>query len=292
MKKSLLDLVEERTVFFDGAMGTMLMARGLESGGIPEQLNADHPERVQEIHRLYYEAGADVVHTNTFGGSPIKLAGLGAGERMADLNARGARIAREVCPEGKFVAGDIGPTGKMMAPLGDVTSEQLEEAFESQAEALLSGGADFISIETMFSLEEALSAVEGARRAGAPLVVAAVTFQKTPKGYFTVMGDTPEKSVSEFEAAGVDVIATNCTLGSGDMIELTSKLRGLTQKPILVQPNAGKPFSREGRTFYEQTPEEFARDCVEIRKAGADMIGGCCGTDDRFIREIVAAVKK
>jgi 5-methyltetrahydrofolate--homocysteine methyltransferase len=290
MKEALLDLAQRRPVIFDGAMGTMLMASGLAAGEVPERLNVDRPEEVMDIHRRYYEAGADVVHTNTFGANPVKLADRGCADQAARLNLEAARIAREVCPEGGYVAGDIGPTGKMMAPLGEVTREQMEEAFQAQAEALLEGGVDLISVETMFSLDEALAAVSGARKAGAGLVVAATTYQRTPRGFFTVMGEAPDRCASAFEEAGVDVIATNCTLGSNDMIELTRELRASTGKPLLVQPNAGKPVTRKGMTRYEQSPESFSRDARAIVEAGAAMVGGCCGTDDRFIRALREAL--
>lgn len=290
MKETILDLARKRPVIFDGAMGTMLMASGLAAGEVPERLNADRPAEVMEIHRRYYEAGSDVVHTNTFGGNPIKLADRGCADQAARLNREAARIAREVCPEGRFVAGDIGPTGKMMAPLGDVTRERMEDAFRAQAEALLEGGVDLISVETMFSLDEALAAVAGARKAGAGLVAAATTFQRTKRGFFTVMGESPARCASAFEEAGVDVIATNCTLGSEEMIELTRELRASTGSPLLVQPNAGKPVTRKGVTRYEQSPEAFARDGLAIVEAGAGMVGGCCGTDDRFIRALAEAV--
>jgi 5-methyltetrahydrofolate--homocysteine methyltransferase len=290
MTGTILDLSALRAVILDGAMGTMLMASGLAAGEVPERLNVDRPGQVMEIHRRYFEAGADAVHTNTFGGNPIKLGDLGCGDQTALLNREGARIAREVCPEGKFVAGDIGPTGKMMAPLGEVTQGQMEEAFQAQAEALLEGGADLISIETMFSLEEALAAVAGARKAGASLIVAATTFQRTKNGFFTMMGEAPAQCVQAFERAGVDVVATNCTLGSRDMIDLTAELCASATRPLLVQPNAGKPVTRQGETRYEQTPEDFARDGLAIRRAGASLLGGCCGTDDRFIRALAEAL--
>jgi 5-methyltetrahydrofolate--homocysteine methyltransferase len=288
--RTILQLAETRTVIFDGAMGTMLMATGLQAGQVPERLNIDHPERIMDIHRLYYEAGADAVHTNTFGGNPVKLAERGAAGQVELLNREGARIASLVRPPGKFVAGDMGPTGKMMAPLGDVTRDRMEEAFRVQAAALLEGGADFISIETMFSLDEALAAVAGARKAGAGIVVAATTYQMTKRGFFTVMGESPARCAAAFRDAGADVIAANCTLGSAEMIDLTRELRAASDAPILIQPNAGKPVTRKGETRYLQEPEEFGRDCLEIAGAGASMVGGCCGTDERFIRETVRAV--
>ena len=284
---SILDLAKKKTVIFDGAMGTMLMAAGLKAGETPELWNIEKPSLVTEIHRKYYEAGSDVVHTNTFGGNAIKLADRGLSDRMEAINVEAAKLAREACPAGKFVAGDVGPTGKLIKPLGDLVIEEAEEAFFRQAQALLKGGVDLISIETMFSLEEALAGLRAAKRLGEAPVITALTFNRTKKGFFTMMGEGVNQAVSAFEGAGADVIATNCSLGSRDMIDLTKELRAATRKPILVQPNAGKPVTQKGVTSYQQTPAEFAKDGMEIKNSGADMIGGCCGTSPEFIRALV-----
>jgi len=201
-----------------------------------------------------------------------------------------ARLAREACPAGKFVAGDIGPTGKLLKPLGDLVIEEAEEAFFRQAQALVKGGVDVVSIETMFSLQEALAALRAAKKLGDVTVIASLTFNRTKKGFFTMMGEGVKQAVSAFEEAGADVIASNCSLGSRDMIDLTKELRAATRRPVLVQPNAGKPETQMGVTFYRQTPAEFAQDSKEIRNSGADMIGGCCGTNPEFIRSLVHAL--
>jgi len=283
---AILELAKKKTVIFDGGMGTMLMAAGLKAGESPELWNIEKPSLVTDIHRKYYEAGSDVVHTNTFGGNTIKLGERGLADKMETINVEAARLAREACPAGKFVAGDIGPTGKLLKPLGDLVLEEAEEGFFRQAQALLKGGVDLISIETMFSLEEALAALRAAKRLGDVLVIAALTFNRTKKGFFTMMGEGVKQAVSAFEAAGADVIASNCSLGSRDMIDLTKELRAATRKPILIQPNAGKPVTQKGVTSYQQTPAEFARDGKEIKDSGADMIGGCCGTNPEFIRAL------
>ena len=287
---AILELAKKRTVIFDGGMGTMLMAAGLKAGESPELWNLEKPSLVADIHRKYYEAGSDVVHTNTFGGNPIKLADRGLSDRMERINGEAAKLAREACPAGKFVAGDIGPTGKLLKPLGDLVPEEAEDGFFKQAQALVKGGVDLISIETMFSLEEALAALRAAKRLGDVLTIAALTFNRTKKGFFTMMGEGVKQAVSDFEAAGADVIASNCSLGSRDMIDLTKELRAATRKPILIQPNAGKPVTQKGVTTYQQTPAEFAQDGKEIRHSGADMIGGCCGTHPEFIRALAQAL--
>jgi len=287
---AILELAKKKTVIFDGAMGTMLMAAGLKAGESPELWNIEKPALVVDIHRTYFEAGSDVVHTNTFGGNAIKLADLGLSDKMEIINGQAAKLAREACPAGKFVAGDVGPTGKLIKPLGDLVLQEAEEAFFRQARALLQGGVDLISIETMFSLEEALAALRAAKRLGNVLVIAGLTFNRTKKGFFTMMGEGANQAVEAFELAGADVIATNCSLGSGDMIDLTKELRRATRKPLLIQPNAGKPVTQKGVTSYQQTSAEFAQDGKEIRNAGAEMIGGCCGTNPDFIRALVQAL--
>jgi 5-methyltetrahydrofolate--homocysteine methyltransferase len=287
---AILELLKEKTVIFDGAMGTMLMAAGLKAGESPELWNIEKPSLVTDIHRKYYEAGSDVVHTNTFGGNAVKLADNGLSDKMEIINGEAAKLARDACPDGKFVAGDIGPTGKLLKPLGDLVIEEAEEAFFRQAQALVKGGVDLISIETMFSLDEALAALRATKRLGNVLVIAALTFNRTKKGFFTIMGEGVNQAVSAFERAGADVIATNCSLGSRDMIDLTKELRAATRKPILIQPNAGKPVTQEGITSYQQTAAEFAQDGKEIKNAGADMIGGCCGTNPEFIRALARSL--
>jgi 5-methyltetrahydrofolate--homocysteine methyltransferase len=286
----ILDLAKKRTVLFDGAMGTMLMAAGLKAGGIPEALNLENPTLVTDIHRKYYEAGSDVVHTNTFGGNVVKLADKGLSGKMEMINVEAATLARQACPTGKFVAGDMGPTGKLLKPVGELSIEEAEEAFFRQAQALLKGGVNLISIETMFSLQEALAALRATKRCGDVLVFVSLTFNRTKKGFFTMMGEGVTQAASAFEESGADGIAANCSLGSKDMIDLTRELRAATRNPILIQPNAGKPVTQKGVTSYQQTPAEFAQDGKEIRNSGADMIGGCCGTTPEFIRALAQAL--
>jgi len=290
MGHPLLERGKEKIILFDGAMGTMLLSAGLSQGKSPEAWNLERPSLIAEIHRRYFEAGSDVVHTNTFGGNPLKLVNQGLADQMELINVEAVRIARNVCPAGKFVAGDMGPTGKLLKPFGDGTPEALEECFREQARALVKGGVDFISIETIFSLQEALAAVRGAKAIGNVLVIVSMTYNRTKKGFFTIMGENVEQCVAALEQEGADVIGSNCTLGSRDMIDLTKEIRAATKKPILIQPNAGKPVTRKGVTTYEQQPAEFARDGKQIKEAGAEMIGGCCGTNADFISELARAL--
>ena len=289
MQKPLLEKAKEKTIIFDGAMGTLIMAAGIESVKSPILLNMEKPDLVTDIHKQYYAAGADVVLTNTFSGNPLKLEAEGIDVQMEVLNRQAAELAKQACPEGKFVAGDIGPSGKTLPPIGDSSPEEMQDAFYRQAKVLIESGVDLILIETMYSLEEALAAVHAARKASDILLIASMTYNNTEMGYYTIMGETVDQCASTLAEAGAD-IGANCTLGSSDMIELTKELRAATDKPILIQPNAGKPVTEEDVTYYQQTPSEFALDLKQIKEAGADMVGGCCGTNPEFIQNMIAAL--
>jgi methionine synthase I (cobalamin-dependent) len=290
MQKPLLEKVKEKTIIFDGAMGTLIMAAGIESIKSPMLLNVERPELVVDIHKQYFAAGADVVLTNTFSGNPLKLEAEGIDTQMEVLNREAAKLAKQACPAGKFVAGDIGPSGKTLPPIGDSSPEEMQAAFYLQAKVLIESGVDLILIETMYSLEEAIAAVHAVRKASDILLIASMTFNNTEMGYYTIMGETVDQCASTLAEAGADIIGANCTLGSSEMIELTKELRAATDKPILIQPNAGKPVADGDRTYYEQTPAEYALDLKEIKEAGADMVGGCCGTNPEFIQTMTAAV--
>ena len=285
-----LEKLKEKTIIFDGAIGTMLMATGHASSKSPVLLNLEQPDLVADIHKQYYDAGSDVVITNTFGGNPLKLAADRVEELLEPLNREGVRLTKTACPDGKFVAGDMGPSGKMLKPLGDVALEDMQENFFLQAKVLIDAGVDLITIETMYSLEEAVAAVQGVRTAGDILLLASITFTQTKNGFFTMMGENIAQCTSSLEDVGADMIGANCTLNSQDIIELTKELRASTDKPILIQPNAGQPLVRKGVTYYEQSLSEFAADAMKIKAAGADMIGGCCGTTPEFIRAVAVAL--
>ncbi len=290
MHRSLLEKAKEHTIFFDGAMGTLIMSAGIESIKSPILLNVEKPDLMVDFHKQYYAAGADVVLTNTFSGNPLKLEAEGIEVQMEVLNRQAATLAKAACPEGKFVAGDIGPSGKTLPPVGDSSPEEMQDAFYRQAKVLIEGGVDLMLIETMYSLDEAVAAVHAVRKESDILLAASMTFNLTEMGYYTIMGETIDQCASTLSEAGADIIGANCTLGSPDMIELTKELRSATDKPILIQPNAGKPVTDEDVTYYQQTPSEFASDLRQIKEAGADMVGGCCGTNPEFIESMIAAI--
>jgi 5-methyltetrahydrofolate--homocysteine methyltransferase len=284
----ILDLAKTRTVLLDGGLGTELMKRGLTQGQIPELWNVEHPEAVQSVHRDYFEAGADAVSTNSFGASRLKLEGLGLAERCRELNRAAAANAAAVRPAGRFVAGSMGPTGKFLKPQGEYTEGQIEESFAEQAAGLAEGGADFLILETFFDLREALCGVWGAKK-GAPQlpVFATLTYSRTKRGFFTLMGDGLAAAMAALEKNGASAVGANCTLASGAMIELAAELRRATALPTIVQPNAGQPeMDADGCTVYAQTPDQFAEDMVQIAAAGINFVGGCCGTNPSFIRRL------
>jgi len=300
MPLPLLTLLKSRTLVCDGAMGSMLLARGLKSGECPETWNLARQADVQAIHRAYLEAGADIILTNTFGGNRFTLKGHGLDSRAADLNRAGAQFARTLAQDlagtlGRdlFVLGDIGPTGRFMAPLGMDTFEDFLAVFKEQAAALAEGGVDGLVIETMTSVEEVEAAVKAARATTQLPVVASMTFQQDADGknYHTIMGVDVRTMVKRLCDAGADILGTNCGQGIEQMIGVVRQMRAATDLPILVEPNAGLPRLSQGRTVYAQTPEEMVRSLDALLDAGANIVGGCCGTTPAHIRLIAERVR-
>ncbi len=290
MSAAILELARSRTVLLDGGMGTELMKRGLPQGLCPELWNVENPAAVRDMHASYFAAGSDAVTTNSFGGHPLKLEAFGLRPRTAELNAAAAANVAAARPAGRFVAGSLGPTGQLLKPDGEHTEAEFESGFAEQAAALAAGGADVLIVETMFDLREALTAVRGAlaASAGRP-VFATMTFTKTRRGFFTMMGDPLAASMAALERAGASAVGANCTLTSADMIGLAGELRAATDLPLIIQPNAGRPgVDGQGGLAYAQTAAEFAADMKAIADAGVGFLGGCCGTTPDSIRGLAA----
>lgn len=284
-----LETIRRRVVLFDGGMGSMLIAAGLRDGEAPDGWAVSRPDDVLAVHEAYLDAGAEVIQTNTFGASGIKLGRSDASRRLdaGEVNERAAGLARRAVDgrgDGRFVAGDIGPTGVFFPPVGDLTEAAALATFREQAAALERGGVDLFLVETMYDVREALSALRAVREVSGKPVVVEVTFERKPRGFFTLVGDTPERAAELLGEA--DVLGANCTLDSTGMIELVPVMRALTDRPLLFQPNAGSPEVEHGRPVYRQSPASFADDILEIVRRGANAVGGCCGTDPRFIREM------
>ncbi len=287
MRYSILDLLAaKRPILFDGGLGTEIIRRCPPPEHGSEVLNLEAPSVLREIHADYFAAGSDVVSTNSFGGSRIKLSGFGLGEKAAELNLAAAKLAVAVRPEGKLVAGSIGPTGAFLEPLGEYTEEMFTAAFLEQALALAEGGVDLFVLETQYDVREALCALKAARKAapGLPVIVT-MTFKRTPRGYYTFMGEEAAACVKALEAAGVDGLGANCTLVGKDMADLVGLVRPLTKLPLLFQPNAGQPVvGADGKAGYDGDADCFAEGLKAMVSAGADMVGGCCGTGPEHIR--------
>lgn len=240
----------------------------------------------------YFDAGSDVVLTNSFGGNRIKLASHGLGDKCHELNLAAARLAAEIKPKDKFVAGSMGPTGKFLKPHGEFTEEEFESAYAVQAKALADGGVDFILIETQYDLKEALCALRGARRSSHLPIFVTMTFNRNPRGYFTIMGDSVLQCLEELEAQDVPAVGTNCTLDSSDMVDLIKIMREATPLPLIAQANAGQPsISSEGEVTYSQDVEDYVRFIPQMTKNGARIIGGCCGTNPDYIKRMAELIR-
>ena len=291
-KPAILDLIRKRIVVLDGGMGSFLIDKGLPPGTPPEDWNVSNPKEVQEIHRSYYDAGSDIVFTNTFGGSMLKLMAHKHGSSIEEFNKKAVELVREICPEQGYVAGDIGPSSAFLPPVGKATEEDFYNNFLEQARYLSEAGVDLFIVETMVDIKEAEAAVKAIREISTLPILASMTYKKTKRGYFTIMGNPVELCVKVLEEVGADIIGANCTLGSDEMVDLIPLLRKETNLPISVKPNAGQPQLIDGKTIYNATPQDFARDISAMIESGANVVGGCCGSTPEFIKEIAEKVKR
>jgi len=277
----------------DGAMGTLLMQRGLKPGECPERWNLDRPEILVDIARLYADAGADIVETNTFGGSPLKLAQYDLDFRTEEINVRAVRAAREGVDDRVLVAASCGPTGRMLKPYGDVDSEEVYAAFERQLRTVIAEGVDAVCIETMTDLTEATLAIRAARSLSSTTpVLATMTFDSTPRGFFTVMGVTIEQAVEGLLEAGADVVGSNCGNGIDNMVRIAEEFRKHTSCPLIIQSNAGLPRIENGLAVYTETPDFMAERADRMLDLGVNIVGGCCGTTPAHITAIRRVVNK
>jgi len=281
-------LRERKLLISDGAWGTTLAARGLAVGDAPEHWNLERPDEVRAVAAAYVEAGADIVLTNTFGGSRFKLAPAGLEGEVARINRRGAELSREAAGDRALVFASIGPTGLFLAPLGTISEQEMIDGFAEQVTALVEGGADGIVIETMTDLGEAKAALRAAKENADLPVVVSMTFDKGQRGFATMMGVRPEQAAVELDAAGADVVGTNCGAGIEAIVEVVRLLRPATRRPIWAKPNAGLPELVAGRTVFRETPEHMVSFLPALAEAGAQHIGGCCGTTPDHIRLFAA----
>jgi 5-methyltetrahydrofolate--homocysteine methyltransferase len=284
-------------LLFDGGYGTMLFAAGLANGACPEAWNDTHPDVVRGIHAGYFAAGSDIVETNTFGGTRLKLKEYAIGDRTRELNEKGARLARAAAPAERFVAGSIGPTSCVPAEFGVgdniATDDEYYESFREQAEALAEGGVDLFAVETMMFPQEAAAAIR-ACKAVADLPVMATMFFQYEEAHDrdrTMWGESPAEVVKGLLAAGADVVGMNCGRGPDRAIAIIREMRAMTDAPLVAYPNAGLPIIKGDAVEYELGPQAMAREYPALLEAGCNIVGACCGSSPEHIRRIAEVVR-
>ncbi len=291
MPEALSVLLSKGPIICDGAMGTLLQSSGkLEAGGVPEELNLTHPDVVRNAHLAYIQAGSQIIETNSFGGSRIRLAKSGMGEKFIAVNETAAHLAREAAGSTTLVAGSMGPLGEMLDPWGSISFTQARDAFAEQAKALADGGVDLFIIETMFDLEEMRAAIEGVRSVSALPVITTMTFDQ---GGRTMMGIRPETAANALLGMGADLIGTNCGRGPAETeTALRAMIAACPDATFIVQPNAGVPRLVDGAAKFDATPEDMARYARSYAGLGASIIGGCCGSTPDHIRAVAQALRR
>jgi 5-methyltetrahydrofolate--homocysteine methyltransferase len=286
--KDFLDRIRSGEIIVaDGAMGTMCFEAGLKAGDCPELLNIENPQLIEDITRSYVEAGSEIVQTNTFGGTALKLAPYGLQMRSAEINEAAVKIAHRAVGDGAYISGSCGPSGKILQPYGDTEPEIIYASFREQIGALIEAGVDIITVETMIDLEEAKLAIKAARQISATIpVMATMTFDSTPNGFFTIMGVSIEDAAAGLKEAGADIIGSNCGNGIRDMVKIASEFSRVSDMPLIIQSNAGMPEVEDGRTVYKETPEMMAGHAKGLLELPVSVIGGCCGTTPEHIRAL------
>lgn len=291
VKKIAEQVAEGRTLVSDGGWGTSLQKRGLTTSECPELWCLERREDVLGVARGYVEAGADMIQTNSFGGSSLKLERFGLGDRAREINEAAARISREAAGPDRHVIASVGPSGVILM-MGEVSEEKLYESFAEQIKALEAGGADAVCIETMSALDEALCAIRAAKENTDLEIISTFTFEKTVQGeYRTMMGLSPAEAAPAVVDAGASVIGSNCGNGMENMVEIVARMRTVCpDTPILVHANAGMPQQRDGEVVYPETPAVTASFVPRLIEAGANIIGGCCGTTSEHVAALAKAV--
>ncbi len=293
MNDSFLGKLERQILVMSGAMGTVLHRSGATLGGCISQWIVDHPEVYRELVQEYFQAGADIVASTTFTLNRVALAKFGLAEKVEDLNRGVVRIIREIQPAGTFIAGNLGPTGKILKPLGDLEPEEALEAYAEQARALAASGVQVLNILTMYDLEEAVLALRAAKRETNLPVIVSLAFDPAPQGFRTMMGISPEKTAERLDGEGADVIGANCGgVNLQQMAEIIGLMKAHSRKPLIAKPNAGSPRVVEGKEEYAAGPRQFGENVGKWITQGARIVSACCGSGPEHIKEIVRGCRK
>jgi methionine synthase I (cobalamin-dependent) len=290
MHAFIANLIKDGPVLTDGAWGTQIMKRGLQPRECPDSWNLSHPEKVEEVAREYVDAGSRVILTNTFGANRYALGKFGLADEVAEININGVDISRRAAGTKAYVFASMGPTGKLLATR-EVTENDLQQAFEEQAQAMAKAAPDAIVVETMMDLTEARIAATAAKQTGLP-VVACLVFDSGRLKDRTMMGNTVEQAVEVLSQLEVDAIGANCGQGIEGFIPICKRMRAATELPLWMKPNAGRPETVDGQAVYTTTAQDFVRFVPELIQAGANFIGSCCGSEPAFIREIGKTLRK
>lgn len=292
-KDNLKERLGDDLFLLDGAMGTELIARGIEAGKCNDYLCVEAADIVSDVHASYIQAGSDAVITNTFGANIFTLARHGYSDFVEKINSAAAIIARNAAGEDRYVLGDIGPSGEFLAPVGTLKADDLKAAFAEQAKGLLAGGVDGFIIETMTAIDEAVAAVEGIKSVSDLPILVSFSYSKAGEDFKTMMGASVEAIVEKIVALGVDAIGFNCgDLTMDQYVELAQKhLELLKDVPIMAELNAGHPKLVDGKTIYDLSADEYAKSAEKIKSAGVNIIGGCCGTNPAHIKAVADKLK-
>jgi homocysteine S-methyltransferase len=283
-----IEALNDRVLVCDGAVGTMLYAKGVFINKSFDALNLSSPELVGEVHQEYVRAGADIIETNTFGANRMKLGSFGIGDKLYEINRRGATIARQAAGDRAYVAGSIGPLGVRIEPWGKTGADEARDAFEEQARALADGGVDLFVLETFRDLNEIGAAIDAVRRVSDLPIIAQMTTEEDGN---TLDGTPPERFAPELERRGATIIGVNCAVGPAPMLETIERMAAVTTLKLSAQPNAGRPRDVEGRNLYLCSPEYMASYARRFVLHNVRVVGGCCGTTPEHIRQIKAAVR-
>jgi methionine synthase I (cobalamin-dependent) len=289
MHAFIANLIKGGPVLTDGSWGTQIMKRGLQARESPDSWNLTHPEKVEEVAREYVDAGSRIILTNTFGANRYVLGKFGLADKVVEINIKGVEISKKAAGSRAFVFASIGPSGKLLLTR-DVTEDDIRQAFEEQAQAIAKAAPDAIVVETMMDLAEARIAAAAAKQTGLP-VIACLVFDAGKLKDRTMMGNTPEQAVEVLSRIGVDALGANCGQGIEGFIPICKRMHAATELPLWMKPNAGLPERVEGQVVYRTTAQEFVSFVPELVQAGATFIGGCCGTEQAFIREIENTLK-